>query len=774
MSAADATSLRSSRRRRDALLLSVGVLAAITAAMLPVFSVISPGAWTAGGLGVVVAVLAAGMLARLFFLPALAASVLELGVWVLLLTAMFGRGTSLLGIIPTPTTFALVPDLLSGAAEEVRLGVAPVAAQGGLSFVLVAAVGALAIVLDHVVLTARMPLLAGVGLVAVSLIPTIAVPAEVDVPGFVLLAGAVLFLMRVETRSRGGGGGEPSPAAPRARPRFAGASATALGIAAVAVVVAIVATPLLPQPALRFASGGTGGFGTTINPNLELGNDLRQPRDVDVLSVRTTAPTAPYLRAVTLSSFDGAVWEPDTGDTVSLSGDAPVFDPVGVDADIALADWTTDVVVDELDSPWLPVPYPADQVSGLEGDWLGIPANRTVVTRSGSSRDQEYEVVARVPRPTLEQIRSRPVSDAGLDPAVTGLPDEVPQIIVDTAREVTDGAQSPYDALAALQTWFRGSQFRYSLDSPVDEGFDGAGLDAVARFLEVREGYCVHFASAFAVMARTLGMPARIVVGYLPGTPGSSVQQGQTTYTVSSSQLHAWPEVNFEGIGWVPFEPTNSLGVATSFASGTTGGGSGAVTTPEEQDAAAPPSQPTTAPQLDDQDQAAPGGSTSTAADETDSSWWPLAVSLAVVILVLVAPGLVRSLRRRRRTDAARGGDALAAWTAVQEEAIDLGIPAPGADSPRRYAQRLIDRHGASAADLDVLVAAVERTSYAGTADADRADDGAALATAMAGVRRALRARAPRLRRVVAVVLPRSLVVRPGSAYADDRELVAR
>ncbi|MFZ8757126.1 transglutaminase TgpA family protein [Microbacterium sp. HMH0099] len=770
MSAADPSTFRSPRRRRDALLLSLGVLAAIVAALLPVFSVIEPGAWTAGALGVTVAVLGTGLVARLFSLPALVVSVLEAGVWILLLTAMFGRDSTLLGIIPTPATFGLVPDLVAAAAEEVRVGVAPVDAANGLSFVLVAAVGALAIVLDHVVLTARMPLLAGVGLVAVSLIPTIAVPAEVDVPGFVLLAAAILFLLRVETRSRtGGASGDGARTA--ARPRFAGASATAVGIAAVAVVVAIVATPLLPQPGLRFASGGSGGFGSTINPNLELGNDLRQPRPVDVLNVRTTAPRAPYLRAVTLSQFDGSVWEPDTGDTVQVPADGPVFDPVTVDADIPVVDWTTDVVVDELDSPWLPIPYPALQVSGLQGDWLGLPQNATVVTRSGSTRDQEYEISTRVPRPTLEQIRARPVGGDGLPDSVRSLPDGVPAVIEETARAVTAEAQSPYDALVDLQAWFRGTDFRYSLDAPVEDGFDGAGLDAVAQFLERREGYCVHFASAFAVMARTLDMPARIVVGYLPGTPTSGAQQGQTTYTVSSSQLHAWPEVFFEGIGWVQFEPTNSLGVPTYFAPGTTDAEGGAVTTPDQPDASAPQPAPTTAPQLSDEDAAPTGGTGAASAAEADATWAAWTAGSVVLLLLLAAPAVTRILRRRRRRARVLSGDALAAWTAIQERAIDLGIPAPAAESPRRYAARLRERHGADAAALDLLVDAVERASYAG--EAVDADAGPRLGAAVDAVDRSLATAVSPARRLVAAVLPRSLVVRPGSAYAESRELIS-
>ena len=121
----------------------------------------------------------------------------------------------------------------------------------------------------------------------------------------------------------------------------------------------------------------------------------------------------------------------------------------------------------------------------------------------------------------------------------------------------------------------------------MEEGFDGSGTDAVAKFLEVREGYCIHFASAFALMARTLGMPSRIVVGYLPGTATTDAIDRDTVYAVSSSQLHAWPEVLFDGIGWVPFEPTNGLGVATAFSpAGTSPNGADNPARPRSKNAA--------------------------------------------------------------------------------------------------------------------------------------------------------------------------------------------
>lgn len=774
MSADTARATFVGRRRTDAAL-AAGVLVALFAAMLPLLRVIDRGWWVPGALGLAAAILAAGFAARWLRLPGVAVALIEGVVWLVGLTAMFASGTAIAWIIPTPATFELVPAYVSAAVDEIMLSAAPLQAGPALTFVLVAAIGIVALAMDHVVLTARMPLLAGVGFLAVSLIPAIAVPGDLDLTAFVWLAVSILFLLRTDTRAR-----QRQDAAVPATRRptrsddpmpAAGVAATAIGIGAVAVLVALVATPLLPAPAARAGSSGGLGTGTTIDPTLQLGDDLRQPREVEVLSMRSTAPSPPYLRAVTLSRFDGAVWQPDAGRTLPLTtGDD--FPPLETDPEITVNEYRTTVEITDLNSPWLPVAFPATTVTGLEGDWGAVTQNRTVVTRTGSTRGQVYEVLSSQPRPTLEQIRAR-ASGGDLRDEVYELPADLPPIIEQTARELTANAETDFDRLQTLQAWFRGPEFAYSLEAPVEDGFDGSGADAVAQFLEQREGYCVHFASAFALMARTLGMPARIVVGYLPGVNTSATTQGQTIYSVLSSQLHAWPEVHFPGIGWVAFEPTNSLGVPTSFASGVRPD----IGTPADrapQEAAQPDGEQSAAPTTGarSQDDILAGGATPGASGP--GSAWPGIGIAALVLAVLAAPGLVREARRRQLLAAATGGDAASAWLSLQELAIDLRIPVPGAESPRAFAARLVAEHGAPRDAMDVLVSAIERASYAhDPRRAHHADfaHGDAFATALGEVAAGLRAASTVGRRILAVTVPRSLVVRPGSAYAGGLEL---
>ncbi|TDN92078.1 transglutaminase superfamily protein [Microbacterium sp. BK668] len=739
-------------RRPADLPLTLGVLVAILAALMPVLGVVRPWPWLGVALLLVIAILAAGYVARLYRLPAVAVSLIEVSIWAVALTFLYFRDTALLWLLPTPATFRAIPESITVASNEIALGAAPLQAGPELSFLIVGATALLAIIIDHVVLTARMPLLAGVGLIAVSLIPSIAVPRGIEVWSFVLLAGAILFLIRADTRSR-------EPKGEREASRSAGVPATALGIGAIAVVVSVVAAPLLPQPAVQPSGSGIGA-GPGIDVTLQLGDDLRRPRETISLLVRSDMSSTPYLRAATLSEFTGSVWEPDRSRSLPL-GSEFALNEVSVAPDVRVAEYTTTVEVKELVSPWLPVPFPAVAVTGLRGDWEAVPYNRTVVSRSTSTAGQVYQVVSHQPRPTLEQMRASNSGGPQIRDETTLLPEDLPAIIRDTAQQVTAEAGSDYDALADLQRWFRSGEFRYSLDAPVEEGFDGSGAEAVAKFLEVKEGYCVHFASAFALMARTLGMPSRIVVGYLPGNATSDSVDGQTVYEVASSQLHSWPEVYFDGIGWVPFEPTTGLGIPTTFAPAATLPG----TADDPQDPQSAPSASATPNLPESERDTGETGTTDASSPTTSVNPLPSLGIVLAILLLLAIPSIVRATQTRALLRSAEQGDAVAAWMIVMDAAIDLGIPVPASESPRSLGRRLIDEHGAPLAETTQLVRAIERASYA-QGGRHRLWESTPMSDAAAAVRSALFASASSSRRVLAVVAPKSLVIRPGSVYA--------
>ncbi|MBB6673932.1 transglutaminase domain-containing protein [Cohnella nanjingensis] len=150
------------------------------------------------------------------------------------------------------------------------------------------------------------------------------------------------------------------------------------------------------------------------------------------------------------------------------------------------------------------------------------------------------------------------------------LPDALPKRIADLAKEATGDAANDYDRAKRLERYL---QLTYPYTNTPDVSRQKSE-DVVDAFLfEIKEGYCDYYSTAFVVMARTLGFPARWVKGY---TSGSNPQEsenlrmgggyipdpsGAGTYTVRNSDAHSWAEIYFEGIGWVPFEPTAGFSV---------------------------------------------------------------------------------------------------------------------------------------------------------------------------------------------------------------------
>jgi len=129
------------------------------------------------------------------------------------------------------------------------------------------------------------------------------------------------------------------------------------------------------------------------------------------------------------------------------------------------------------------------------------------------------------------------------------LPENLPQVIADTAVEVTAGASSPYEQMLMLERYFKyNGGFTYTT-SP---GNVPQNVDFVENFLAEKTGYCVYFASAMAVMGRVLDVPTRFVAGY-------GLERYGNEWRAYADTAHAWVECYFYGIGWVPFDPTAGL-----------------------------------------------------------------------------------------------------------------------------------------------------------------------------------------------------------------------
>jgi hypothetical protein len=276
------------------------------------------------------------------------------------------------------------------------------------------------------------------------------------------------------------------------------------------------------------------------------------------------------------------------------------------------------------------------------------------------------------------------------------------------------GKETDYDRVAAIQALFRDASngFTYNEDATAP-GFDEAG--ALERFLKGKQGFCEQYASAMGAMVRALGIPARVAVGFTPGS-----RRADGTYEVTTSDAHAWPEVWFSGTGWVRFEPTPRDSQVTTPSY--TQPADEAPVAEQPAPASAAPQAPASAapanPRPEDREDF--DTSTTAAKDEGLSGRDLTALLVAVAVLAVLAlrPALAR-LRQRRR------------WSSRAAVGLGTGLRRRGRRGPHLAPGRLAAGRGSApgcrphaaggaVVALDRLAAAAERARYArpGSGDA--------------------------------------------------------
>lgn len=297
------------------------------------------------------------------------------------------------------------------------------------------------------------------------------------------------------------------------------------------------------------------------------------------------------------------------------------------------------------------------------------------------------------PQLTPDVLARSSAAVQGIADDFTRIPGNVPEIVRTTAGTVAGAGSTPYQKAMAIQRYLRSAQFTYSLQSPVQGGYDGNGLSVLADFLEQKSGYCIHYASAMAVMARLEGIPSRIAVGYAPGRPtGATVsvpgQGALPEYEVDGRDAHAWPELYFEGLGWVPFEPTPSRGVVPDYARDSSAAASpGNVDNndgliPDATAAPTPTAGATPAP--------LPGGGGAASGGDGLFAWLLGTGSALGILLLAAAPRLVRAgLRASRLRPRSGAVSAPSAWSEMVDLGTDYGVPPEASETPRAYSARL-------------------------------------------------------------------------------------
>ncbi|WP_053383578.1 transglutaminase-like domain-containing protein [Leucobacter celer] len=620
--------------------------------------------------------------------------------------------------------------------------------------------------------------------------------------------------------------------APRAAGRWRGIAAAGMALALAAGLIA--ALPPSQDRIWNSAAVTVSPVSSSVpDVTIALARDLQERSETVAFDYRSTESDQPVrFTLAVLSDFERGTWLPEdelgaADDTVETPrGAGPDTESAGAEPTGAAPSIT--VRTKGLLSAWLPLPQGVERVEAVGGSfdpsrWIWVDGTATARSDTALTRPgDEYRAITetRAFGEFWQPEQLSPEQEESFDPErYLALPEGAPAAIAEAAREVTapldlgatalwDPGQGPtaseissgsyvevhvtdgtvvwtseeprgmssdarqgLGTASLLEAWFRSGEFVYDERAPYEPGADPDDPYAVMEaFLEQRSGYCVHFASTYAVMARSLGLPSRVAVGYA-SRPASNA--GWTS--VRARELHAWPEVHIDGLGWIAFEPTPG-GAGYRAETGQPYRAEDAPT--PDLSALVDTRDPSV--QTDDQPESAEEpeelAGDGVAAGESGDSGAPgplgLGIPLAALGLILgllcIAPGvrLGRRLRRRRRIG--RDEDPAAqAWAELVDTAVDLGLylPAEGAArarTPEAVAEHLAGRgllsDGAAAART--LARAVVEELYSGAAGgASPRDPGSLVAAADLAIG-SLRSRAGWRARFRAAVLPRSVIGR--------------
>ena len=507
----------------------------------------------------------------------------------------------------------------------------------------------------------------------------------------------------------------------------------AIGTALIVALAALFIGPRLPgadaAPLYETRGGNSGSVTNVVSPLVDIRSRLTNRSDSELFTVK--ADFESYWRLSALPRFDGTTWGLPERSLSRVDGE---LSPARAGA----TELRQEITITSLGAQF--VPAAADPRSASPQDGLRFNADSSTLLKADGdlAAGDQFEIVSASPQFLVEDLQAAASTDAG-DPIYLELPNGFPSSIGDIARSVTAGATTPYETALTLQNWFR-SEFDYSLEVQA-----GHSNTAIEGFLRDRIGYCEQFAGSYAAMLRTLGIPARVAVGFTPGNFDGDA------YSVLGKNAHAWPEVWFDGLGWVPFEPTPGRGspgaenytnvAPQQDSTGIDPNGAEADPAPSaNNDQVIAP--PTTSAPLGDP--AVPAGvdqalspeetggpladPTSTASEDTASGPWRSLIVVALIGLLLALPALIRCWRRRRQpADAAAAVAGL--WRQSVADVGEVGLRPRASLTPSETAAAAATAFPVVARPFASLAAAMTEVSYAPDAGATLDEHGARLLT---------------------------------------------
>lgn len=631
--------------------------------------------------------------------------------------------------------WARVVTELDRADEVVRHGVEPVLPLPGvvllvaIGFWLLGALLAFGLQTGRPFLATLPPLALGAEFVIIDRAPT----GVARIATFVVLLAATA--LAVAGDERGQGTGTMLAARRRAAAVPTTPPATALTLVAVAVVGASVlanaAAGLLPPDGTvrwRNPSSLTGEYYGSVayNPFVDIRKGLLSQSPTPVFVARITGDVPAdqvYFRLLTLDSFSGGQWFADDPVVQRLTErpwERPSMAFAGPEHTV-----TAEVEILALTQEWLPVPYSPVEMSA-EADLLRAlrvrPDDGSILFDGARSyTGMTYTVVSelpdldpaslaatpegtlsplfavaasddrRVPDPVPSEPRELPDEDRFLE-----LPVDLDPRIRAKARELTRLLETPFEKGVALENWFR-ERGGFVYDATVPPGH---GSDTIAGWLfdtaaaDYRRGYCEQFATSMAVMARAIGIPARVAIGF---TPGELI--AEDTVVVRDRNAHSWVDLWIPSQGWVRFDPTPRSDGINPVTYELLEDRLGFSLTAYLERIPEPERNPVetaggATPRLADDPTPEPffvgsGGDTETADGELPA--W-LVRLLGGLVVVAAAVGLIPAAKgwgHRARFDRLLSGDITAGWADVQFRLRDLGRPPDAAATPLELASEV-------------------------------------------------------------------------------------
>ena len=643
--------------------------------------------------------------------------------WVLVVTWLFFVDTTF-ALLPTSTTWRTARFELDRSWAAFHDIVAPAPVQTGFLLAAAAAIAAGIFLADWAAFRLWSTREAVVPALTLFVFATLLAGDQYRILSAVLLVGAmVLFVLthRVVQLERSDGW------VTRDRSR-AGRSVLIGGLVltVVAGLVGALAAPHLPgasDDAVVDWRGRDSGDNSRVlsSPLVDIRSRVVDTSNTPLFTV--TSDTRSYWRMTALDQFDGRQW------SLSASTDQLAAGFLATDRrrlSRRTQSFAQTFTIQKLETPWLPAAYEPINFRGGDGTVRWDAETASLIADDPTGEDTTYDVSSVVPDHTPDELRGADRAVPRSVQAATALPDDFSTNAATLAQDVTAGATNAYDQALALQTWFRDTGgFTYSTD--VEPGQSSNAIDA---FLEAKVGYCEQFSGTFAAMARSLGIPARVAVGY---TWGETDPADPSRYQVVGRNAHAWPEVYLGQYGWVAFEPTPGRG--NPDAESYTG-------VPASQDDGATATTTTVAPAVPDDSATsttapAPGSeAASAAAGSTTGTDALAAVRTGVVVLLLGAaayllavPGglALRRRQRRRRAEGSPTAEVGVAWSEATDALAGAGVRVRPDDTHAELARRAGKAVPATTEPIDRLVRSADAAAYGATvgsgisADATRA-----------------------------------------------------